>query len=130
MLQRALADLKMRPEREGQEVAHSPLVNEGTPDLLIDGTERGRQRPNDATRQKAHYSGKKRAHTDKNLVLVHEQTGKGIYLSPTVEGKKHDKKAADQTGDLGLGHGNCLWFTQSPPLYPAPVACVRFAKLR
>ena len=79
VLQRALADLKMTPERDGQKVAHSPLVNEGTPDRLIDGTERGRQRPNDDTRQKAHYSGKKRAHTDKNLVLVHEQTGKGVY---------------------------------------------------
>jgi hypothetical protein len=76
VLQRARADLKMTPERDGQKVAHSPLVNEGTPDLLIDGTERGRQRPNDDIRQKAHYSGKKRAHTDKNLVLVHEQTGK------------------------------------------------------
>lgn len=96
VLQRALGDLKMTPERDGQKVAHSPLVNEGTPDLLIDGTERGRRRPNDATRQKAHYSGKKRAHTDKNLVLVHEQTGKVVYLSPTVEGKKHDKKAADE----------------------------------
>jgi hypothetical protein len=79
VLQRALADLKMAPEREGQKVGHSPLVNEGTPDRLLEGTERGRQRPNDATRQKAHDSGKKRAHTDKNLRLVHEQTGKGVY---------------------------------------------------
>src|ERR671915_2664916 len=41
VLQRALADLKMTPERDGQKVAHSPLVNEGTPELLIEGTERG-----------------------------------------------------------------------------------------
>jgi hypothetical protein len=32
--------------------------------------------------------------------------------------------------NFGLGHGDCLWFTQSPRLYPAPVAYVRFAKLR
>jgi len=38
--------------------------------LPIDGTERRRQRPQDPARQKAHYSGKKKVHTDKNLVLV------------------------------------------------------------
>jgi hypothetical protein len=64
--------------------------------LAIDGTERRRQRPQDPTRQQAHYSGKKKAHTDKNLLRVHEVTGKGVYLGPTVAGKMHDKKAADE----------------------------------
>ncbi len=43
------------------------------------------------------YSGKKRAQTDKNLLLVNENTRKVVYLSPTVEGKKHDKKLADES---------------------------------
>lgn len=96
VLQQALADLGLRPEREAHRVAVSPLVWEGTPDLAIDGTERRRQRPTDSTRQKAHYSGKKKAHTDKNLLLVNETTRKVVYLGPTIPGKTHDKKAADE----------------------------------
>lgn len=61
VLRGALADLKMTPERDGQSVANSDLVNEHAPDLLIDGTERRRQRPKDDTKQTTHYSGKKKA---------------------------------------------------------------------
>ena len=68
---------------------------EGTPDLALDGTERRRQRPQDPAAQKAHYSGKKKAHTDKNIVLINESTHKVVYLGPTEAGAKHDKKAAD-----------------------------------
>ena len=42
------------------------------------------------------YSGKKKAHTDKNLLLVNETTRKVVYLGPTIAGKTHDKKAADE----------------------------------
>ena len=66
------------------------------PDLLLDGTERRRQRPQDEAQQRAHYSGKKKAHTDKNLLLVNAQSGKVVYLGPTVAGKTHDKRAADE----------------------------------
>ena len=54
-----------------------------------------RQRPQDAMAQTEHYSGKKKTHTDKNLLLVNENTGKVSYLGPTIAGKTHDKKAAD-----------------------------------
>ena len=64
--------------------------------MAIDGTERRRQRPTNAAQQQAQYSGKKKTHTDKNLLLVNEHTNKVIYLGPTVAGKKHDKKAADE----------------------------------
>ena len=96
VLHQALRDMGQAPERDASRVAHSPLAREGTPDLAIDGTERRRQRPTDATQQKAHYSGKKKTHTDKNIVLVNETTRKVIYLGPTVVGKTHDKKAADE----------------------------------
>jgi hypothetical protein len=95
VLQRALAALEVAPQRDASRVAHSPLVLESAPQLAIDGTERRRQRPTDATQQRAHYSGKKKAHTDKNLLLVNEHTGKVVYLGPTLAGKTHDKKAAD-----------------------------------
>jgi hypothetical protein len=92
----ALQELGMTPARDGDEVASSPLVLEGTPDLALDGTERRRQRPQDAAEQRAHYSGKKKTHTDKNIVLINESSGKVIYLGPTEAGSKHDKKAADE----------------------------------
>lgn len=38
----------------------------------------------------------KKAHTDKNLVLVNMHSQKVAYLSPTQPGKKHDKKQADE----------------------------------
>ncbi|MBI2779149.1 MAG: transposase [Gammaproteobacteria bacterium] len=95
VLQHALAALGVVPERDASRVATSPLALEGAPNGVIDGTERRRQRPTDAAQQKEQYSGKKKTHTDKNLVLVNEHTNKVVYLGPTVAGKMHDKKAAD-----------------------------------
>lgn len=96
VLQRALAALGLAPERDASRVATSPLALEGAPDMAIDGTERRRQRPVDPTKQQEHYSGKKKTHTDKNLLLVNEHTSKAVYLGPTIAGKRHDKKAADE----------------------------------
>jgi hypothetical protein len=96
VVQAALQELDMTPERDGSQVATSPLALAGTPDLALDGTERRRQRPQDTDEQRAHYSGKKKPHTDKNIVLVNESTSKVIYLGPTEYGSKHDKKAADE----------------------------------
>ena len=77
-------------------MAGSLLALEGESELAIDGTERRRQRPQDVTAQKEHYSGKKKAHTDKNILLVNGSTRKVVYLGPTGVGKTHDKKAADE----------------------------------
>jgi hypothetical protein len=96
VLQRALAALGMAPERDASQVATHPLTLEGAPHMAIDGTERRRQRPQETTAQQAHYSGKKKTHTDKNILLVNEVTSKVVYLGPTEPGKTHDKKATDQ----------------------------------
>ena len=95
VLQRAFAALDVAPERDASQLATSPLALEGAPNLALDGTERRRQRPQDAIAHTAHYSGKKKAHTDKNLLFVNETTRKVSYLGPTIAGKTHDKKAAD-----------------------------------
>jgi hypothetical protein len=96
ILQQALAEMGVTPERDPQAVGESILVNESAPDLVIDGTERRRQRPKDAQKQAEHYSGKKKAHTEKNILLANAHTRKVVYLSPTESGKKHDKKIADE----------------------------------
>jgi hypothetical protein len=92
----SLAEMGRTPERDPKAVVNNPLVNENEPDLLIDGTERRRQRPKDAKKQEEYYSGKKKAHTDKNILLANAHTRKVVYLSPTENGKKHDKKIADE----------------------------------
>jgi len=96
VLHRAFATLGMAPERDASRVATSPLAREGAPDVAMDGTERRRQRPTNAAQQQEQYSGKKKTHTDKNILLGNEHTDKVVYLGPTVAGKKHDKKAADE----------------------------------
>ena len=96
IVQQALTRMGLRPERDARRVATAPLVQAGSPALALDGTERRRQRPTDPVQQHEHYSGKKKAHTDKNLLLVNEHTGKVVYLGPTIAGKTHDKKAADE----------------------------------
>ena len=96
ILRQALAEMGLTPERDGEAVAENPLVSEAEPDFLIDGTERRRQRPKDSKKQREYYSGKKKAHTDKNVLLTSSHTKKVLYLSPTVAGKTHDKKVADE----------------------------------
>ena len=92
---RALGDLKLTPGRDPARLAERLSGQAEPPNLLVDGTERRRQRPVDETKQQAHYSGKKKAHTDKNIILVNEHTNQVVYLGPTVEGKTHDKKAVE-----------------------------------
>ena len=65
-------------------------------EFIIDGTERPIQRPKDSDRQRKCYSGKKKRHTVKNIVITEKQTGKIKGLSPTDEGKKHDKAITDE----------------------------------
>jgi Helix-turn-helix of DDE superfamily endonuclease/DDE superfamily endonuclease len=96
VLQQALATLGVAPERHASRLPMHPLLLEGAPAIVLDGTERRRQRPTDPELQKEHYSGKKKAHTDKNILFVNETTSKVVYLGPTIAGKTHDKKAADQ----------------------------------
>jgi hypothetical protein len=96
VLQKTMSELGMKPEREGGAVAGLVEASEGGANLSLDASERELQRPLDPKKQAEKYSGKKKTHTDKNLILVNENTGKVVYLSPTVEGKKHDKKLADE----------------------------------
>ena len=64
--------------------------------LVIDGVERPVRRPKDPDDQKRNYSGKKKAHRKKNLVISSEK--RLVYLGPTSPGSVHDKKLADESG--------------------------------
>jgi len=94
VLNRALGYEQQLPEREPanlEAVLQQCLCLE----FMIDGTERPINRPQDKDDRKSYYSGKKKAHTVKNNVIS-ARKGKVLFLSDTYEGKKHDKKIADE----------------------------------
>lgn len=64
--------------------------------ILGDGVERPTRRPKDDERQKNLYSGKKKRHTRKNIILTNPQTTEVVFLGVTQDGTMHDKKALDQ----------------------------------
>lgn len=58
-------------------------------ELFIDGTERPIRRPHNNDRQKEYYSGKKKRHTMKNLI-VSDNRKKILAVTKTTKGKVHD----------------------------------------
>src|SRR5439155_16548657 len=70
---------------------HQPL--RPPPPFAHDGTERRIVRPQDPVEQQASYSGKKRDHTVKNVLLVNALL-LILFLSDTYGGRTHDKPIA------------------------------------
>jgi len=95
VLRAALDDLGDLPERNPDHFAQNLPPFAVDPRLIIDGTERRRQRPKNPEKQALHYSGKKKTHTDKNVVIVQLPRKRIGFLSQTYAGKTHDKKIAD-----------------------------------
>ena len=85
VLKRALGIEKCLPERNPRTLKEALAACE-MHDFIIDGTERERQRPSDPSEQQDFYSGKQKAHTYNNIVIVSEQTQRVEYLSQTYEG--------------------------------------------
>jgi hypothetical protein len=98
ILVRALDRSGFLPERNPKRFRQHEQQHPEGPELIIDGTERRRQRPKNAEKQALHYSGKKKTHSDKNVVIVNAQSKRVSYLSGTYAGKTHDKKVADGEG--------------------------------
>ena len=103
-LHQALAELKELPARTATDLQ---LPQETGQVFFQDGTERAIERPKAAQAQTTFYSGKRKRHTVKNNLLANA-SAKIILLTPTCEGKKHDKKIADET-QLTLPKGSYLY---------------------
>lgn len=80
--------------------------------ILGDGVERPTRRPKNNENQKKQYSGKKKRHTRKNIILTNPSTTEVVFLGQTQDGSMHDKKAmdeerlkSDQQVKLGLDSG-------------------------
>ncbi len=97
VLQLTLRRMGHTPERVPERLAEL-IRQKGEGVVVVDGTERRRQRPKDDTEQLRYYSGKKKAHTFKNVIIVTQGSKIVLYVSDTYEGKKHDKKVCDEEG--------------------------------
>jgi hypothetical protein len=96
VLQQALKDVGVRPVRDPRQFARRERQTGEPLDLIIDGTERRRQRPKNPEKQALYYSGRKKTHSDKNVVIANRKTKRIGYLSQTYAGKTQDKKVADR----------------------------------
>ena len=88
-LEKALGKAMVLPVRKMRSVEEFlerfPAIRE----LIIDGTERPVQRPKDKKKQKERYSGKKRKHTQKNIVAASRKK-EILVLGKTHGGQQHD----------------------------------------
>lgn len=102
ILERTLAFTMVLPKRKAGGRPRGRTLDEiitefpDLKDFLLDGMEQPVRRPKNQEKQKAAYSGKKKRHTKKNIVLSDTRRGYIHFLGKTQEGKMHDKAAADE----------------------------------
>lgn len=97
--------------------------------LMIDGTERPVQRPQNPSGRKAKYSGKKKRHTAKHQIIT-DNSKRILAVGPAQKGRKHDKRVFDESrverppdtlvladlGYLGAGFETPLKASKNHPL--------------
>jgi len=89
ILEAVLKKKLVLPERKISSVAEFVQCFPEATKVFIDGFERPRRRPKNPEDQKKYYSGKKKRHTIKNVIITDEDR-KVKVISKTYEGKKHD----------------------------------------
>lgn len=85
-----------RPTRQARDLTQLLRAQPELQELIIDGTERRLPRPQHRGKQKRFYSGRKKRHAVKNVLIVSRR--KVLWCSPTVPAKCHDKKVAERAG--------------------------------
>ncbi len=90
VLNLTLAHIEEIPARDEMQIEE---FADGEEIFWHDGTERAINRPK--YEQREYYSGKKKCHTIKNVVLINTFC-RILFLSATFNGKVHDKSIADQ----------------------------------
>ena len=109
LLEQTLGEAVVLPAQKMDEVAaffeRFPQVQ----NLFIDGQERPTQRPGSAPAQRAYYSGKKKRHTRKNIV-VRDEHRFVVFVSPTAAGHQHDYTLLKESAFLDhLPEGVYCW---------------------
>ena len=126
LVQKALGQELHLPARQPARL-HQVLAQ--CPDLafILDGTERPVRRPQAEPAQREHYSGRRKTHTVKNVLIVAGRTVK--VLSATRPGRVHDKKVAAEEwagrkfprGKLLLGDGGFTGYQPQGAVLCRPV---------
>jgi hypothetical protein len=95
ILEKALGKKIVLPERKINSVEEFLQKFPEAKEIFFDGVERRTHRPKKRKNQNKTYSGKKKAHTRKNVFIANEKK-KILVLSPTKSGRRHDKRIADK----------------------------------
>lgn len=83
------------PERKINSIEEFQQLFPEIKEIMVDGTERKIQRPGNKKKQNKTYSGKKKIHAKKNIVVT-DKNKKVLVVSVTRSGRRHDKKLADK----------------------------------
>lgn len=83
------------PERKIASVEEFQRLFPEIKEVMVDATERKIQRPKNKKRQNKTYSGKKKIHARKNIVIS-DRNKKVLLVSPTRSARRHDKRMADR----------------------------------
>src|SRR5262245_30061895 len=81
------------PARHGRQLSEVLAAMPEVQEVLLDGTERPISRPELKRVRDAHYSGRRKRTTVKNVVVTANR--RVVLLTPTVPGRRHDKTEAD-----------------------------------
>lgn len=95
ILEMALGKKMVLPERKIESIEQFLVRFPDVKEVILDGTERPVQRPQDPQKQKDCYSGKKRRHTRKHITGS-TRTKRVIVLTKARDGKLHDKRQLDE----------------------------------
>lgn len=97
LLEESLGRKLVLPERKIHSVEELFKKFPDLKDVFVDGMERPVQRPKKQKQQRKLYSGKKKTHTRKSVVMIDERK-RILLLTPTKSGRRHDKRLADKQG--------------------------------
>lgn len=89
ILEKTLGRKMALPERRLRKIEEFFEMFPEAKEVFVDGTERPVQRPKNKEQQKDKYSGKKKRHTVKNIIIADKRKRIG-FLSKTESGRQHD----------------------------------------
>jgi len=100
-LEEALGQKCVLPQRQVRSVEEFRQRFPEVKDVMMDGTERPIRRPKGGKSQRRHYSGKKKGHRRKHLVVADGQR-RILILTKGKPGRRHDKNLADRSDLAGV----------------------------
>jgi hypothetical protein len=95
LLEKTLGRKVVLPKRRISTTEEFLAAFPGIKEVLIDGIERPTIRGKKDKTQRKHYSGKKKRHMRKNVIIVDEKK-RILLLTPSKHGRAHDKRIADK----------------------------------